>query len=535
MKATKDLILGLAILLTATAVRLPTLTAGLPYMSYVDEGHVLHHVSYLLAKRTWVPDTYSYPTLSFYTIAGITLLYSPVYAAVHGRPLRGDLSPSPPWYYDVVEPTEMLVLGRLVTLAFSLGIVLLTGLLARHLAGPAAGLLAAWLAALVPALVARSVIINVNPMAAFFALAALYFAEVAKDDRRPRRGAVLAGVMAGLAGATKYPFAIVCLPVAIAILLSVAPWRERLFRLFLAGGSAIAALLVAMPPLLLRTREVIGGLMWMDQTYETQEVGSYWQQMVERAEWDLPLHHPEVGSVFLLLTAAGLVTGLVDSRWRKTTLAWLIFGLATGLLVAPYKFRAFRNLLALVPVACVLVSLLYARLRERAPRPLFVNLAAAALPAVLFAPALSSYTAYHLTLKDSREQAVRWIDGQAVPRDRVLFAEELVFLPSRVRSLKTAEETIAPWEKARPRIFRRSFHYLVLGELTEPIGKPLIPPPVEAWIQRNYKVVAQFGQYPTYSDPVAFRGNKQLVYILKRVPRSSIYEGSPGAATASAE
>ncbi len=235
----KTLLSGFAILTIALLVRLPTLTAGLPYLSYVDEGHVLHHVSYLLAERTWVPDTYSYPTLPFYTIAGVALAYSPLYSAAHGRPLRADLSPAPPRYYDVLEPTELLILGRLVTLAFSLGLVVLTGLLARRLAGPAAGLLAAWLAALVPALVARSVIANVNPMAAFFALAALYFAEGVRDageDRRPRRAAVLAGVMVGLAGATKYPAAIVCLPVAAAILLAAAPWRERIVRLLLAGG-----------------------------------------------------------------------------------------------------------------------------------------------------------------------------------------------------------------------------------------------------------------------------------------------------------
>ena len=518
----KTLLSGFAILTIAILVRIPTLTAGLPYLSYVDEGHVLHHVSYLLAERTWVPDTYSYPTLPFYTIAGVTLAYSPVYAAVHGQPLRRDLSPAPPRYYDVLEPTELLILGRLVTLAFSLGIVVLTGLLARRLAGPAAGLLAAWLAALVPALVARSVIVNVNPMAAFFALAALYFVEGVRDGNRPRRYAVLAGVMAGLAGATKYPAAVVCLPVAVAILLAAAPWRERLVRLLLAGAGSIAALLVAMPPLLLRTREVIEGVLWMGRVYEAEGVGAYWHQIVKRAEWDLPLEHPEVGIPFLLLTAAGLVTGLVDRRWRKTTLAWLIFGLATGLLVTPYKFRAFRNLLALVPVACVLVSLLYARIREKAPRPLFVDLAAAVLPAVLFGPALHQYTVHNLTLEDSREQVVRWFHDHATPRDRIFFAEELAFLPSRVGELEAADEAITPWVRARPRVFRRSFHYLVLGELVTPTGRPLIRPHVLVWIRRNYKVVARFGQYPTHPAPLGFKGNRQIIYILKRVPRSSL-------------
>ncbi len=510
---------GFAILSIAILVRLPTLTAGLPYLSYIDEGHVLHHVSYLLAQRTWEPDTYSYPTLPFYMIAGVTLACSPVYAAVHGRPLRGDLSPAPPRYYDVVEPTELLVLGRLVTLAFSLGIVVLAGLLARRLAGPAAGLLAAWLAALVPALVARSVVVNINPMAAFFALAALYFVEGAREGGRPRHGAVMAGVMAGLAGATKYPAAVVCLPVAVAILLASAPWRERLVRLFLAGGSAIAALLVVMPALLLRTQDVLAGVRFMSRVYKAQKLGSYWAQAVERAEWDLPLKHPEVGIAFLLLAAAGLGAGLLDHRWRKTVWTWLIFGLATGLLVAPYTFRAFRNLLSLVPVACVLITLLYARIRERVPRPLFVDLAAVALPAILFAPALHQYAVHHLTLEDSREQAIRWLDTHTGPKDKILFAEELAFLPSRVASLGAADADLAPWERARARIFRRGFNYIVLGELAQRVGGSRIPPNVRVWILRNYEVVARFGTYPTNAIARAFKGNRQIVYILKRVPR----------------
>ncbi|HKV07438.1 MAG TPA: glycosyltransferase family 39 protein, partial [Thermoanaerobaculia bacterium] len=219
MKRSKALLLALALLAVATLVRLPTLTAGFPYLNYVDEGHVLHHVVHHLERKTWEPDTYSYPTFPFYVVTAAALAWSPVYAAIHGRSLRDDLSPMPSIYYDIVLPTDLLVLGRLVTLAFSLGIVVLTGLYARRLAGPAAGFFAAWTAALLPALVVRSVIVNINPMVAFFVLAAFYFAEDARDGGRPWRGAALAGVMVGLATVTKYPSALVCLPVTLAILL----------------------------------------------------------------------------------------------------------------------------------------------------------------------------------------------------------------------------------------------------------------------------------------------------------------------------
>ncbi|HEY9420525.1 MAG TPA: hypothetical protein VIW92_03850, partial [Thermoanaerobaculia bacterium] len=116
----RSLVPWLLIVAVAVALRLPTLTAGLPYMTYVDEGHVLHHVVHHLSVPTWEPSTYSYPTLPFYLVTGAALAWSPVYELRHGRPLRADLSPVPPPYYDILEPVDLLVIGRLVILAFSL-------------------------------------------------------------------------------------------------------------------------------------------------------------------------------------------------------------------------------------------------------------------------------------------------------------------------------------------------------------------------------------------------------------------------------
>ncbi|HSF43107.1 MAG TPA: glycosyltransferase family 39 protein [Thermoanaerobaculia bacterium] len=517
MKRSKVLAPWLAILLVATLVRLPTLTAGFPYLNYVDEGHVLHHVVHHLDRGTWEPDTYSYPTLPFYIVTAAALAWSPVYAAVHGRALRDDLSPMPSIYYDIVLPTDLLILGRLITLAFSLGLVLLTGLYARRLAGPAAGFFAAWTAALLPALVVRSVIVNINPMVALFVLAAFYFAEEARDGDRPWRGAALAGVMVGLATVTKYPSALVCLPVTLAILLARRPFRDRLRQLFLAGGASLLAAVACMPALVLRTNDVLYSLGTMSSVYEHQGIGSYWDQAVLRAEWDLPLDHPELGLPFLILVAAGAVMALAERRWRKTALGWVLFAAATAVLLAPYNFRAFRNLLPLIPLAAVAAALLYARLREIVPQPHAADVAAVLLPLTLFYPALDQYIRHQATLVDTREQALEWIARNTGPKDRILVSAELTFLPTRLDTLE-AETVVHRWDRALGRILKRRFNYVVVGELTARDGSRMIPVPVRDRILERYEPQAEFGTGVTHAARGAFRGNQLRIYVLKRKP-----------------
>ncbi len=515
----KSLVPWLLILAVAAAVRLPTLTAGLPYSSYVDENYVLHQVVHLVSDKTWEPTQYYYPPLTLYLIAAAAAVYSPVYAAGHGHPLREDFSPFPPQYYDILEPSELIVVGRVVTLAFSLGIVVLTGVLARRLAGRPAGLAAAWLAALVPALVIRSAVVNVNPYVVFFALAVFFFAEGAREGDRPRRDAILAGVMVGLATACKYPAGLLCLPVALAVLLSGAPWAEKLRRLVLAGAAAAAATVAANPPLVLRSADVFEYMRMQSSFYENIDMGSYWDQAVRRAEWDLPLNHPEVGLVFLLLAAAGLIVAFRDRRRARALWGWLTFGAATGVVLASYEFRAFRNLLAFVPLACVLIGLLYSTVRRRISRPLWLDLAAAALPVVLFTPALDQYIRHQLSLEDSREQGIRWLAGRVGPQDKVLIAEELAFLPSRVASLESRTD-VQHWGRAKRRIYSRRYHYLVLGMPTNPRGGMKIGKTAAGEILEDYNLAVQFGSDITHTHGANFRGNQQLVYVLERKPRA---------------
>lgn len=515
----KPLVLWLLILAVAAAVRLPALPTALPYSGYIDEGHVLHQVIHLLSRQTWEQTQYYYPSFPFYLIAGAATAYSPLYAARHGHPLREDLSASPPLAYDIMEPADLIVIGRLVTLAVSLAVVVLTGLLARRLAGPAAGFAAAWLAALIPGLVARSAIVTVNPHAALFTVGALFFAEGMREGGRPRRDAVLAGVMTGLAAVCKYQASVICLSVAIAALLASAPWTEKLRRLVIAGAAAAATTVLAMPALVLDTADVATYIKKTSDFYVGMSSPSYWDQAVRRAEWDLPIEAPELGAVVVALAAAGLIVAMRDRRRAKSIAGWLVYGAATCAPLVVYDFQPFRNILMFVPLACVLAALFYAWARERTARSLWVDLVAAALPVVLFAPALHGYIRHQLAQDDSREQAVRWLAGRPGPRDTVLVAEELAFLPSRLADLGAGRVDVQPWERARDRVLNRRYHYLILGDLNRPNGKRKIPPAMTSKILRNYALQTSFGAYPTAPYKDVAKGNSQKIYILKRVPR----------------
>jgi hypothetical protein len=186
-------------------------------------------------------------------------------------------------------------------------------------------------------------------------------------------------------------------------------------------------------------------------------------------------------------------------------------------LLAPYNFRAFRNLLPLLPLAVVAIALLYARLRELVPQPHAADVAAVLLPLTLFYPALDQYVRDQATLVDTREQTLEWLASNTGPKDRILVAAELTFLPTRLETLE-AGTVVQPWHRALERVLKRRFNYVVVGELTARDGSAMIPVPVRDMILARYEPKAQFGTAPTHAARGGFRGNGQKIYVLKRKP-----------------
>jgi len=510
----------LAILIVAAVVRLPNLGAGLPYINYIDEGHVVHQAAHMLRTGGWSPLSYVYPTLPLHAVTLAARAATPLYERLHGQPLAAGLSPTPYVYYDHIAPPFLIRLARLLTFAVSLGVVLLTDLLARRLAGPAAGLGAMLLAALAPALVIRSAIAGVDMWATLFVTAAFLFAHRAAAATAGRRDAALAGVMLGLAFASKYPAILFASGVALQLLLGEGSRRARAGKILLAAAAAVAAAAIAIPGLWTEPSRVFWGMRTPGSDNQSLAIGSYLHQLLVRAEWDQPLDHPELGAAFTLLVVAGSAMGLRDRCTRPAVACWLASGVIfTGFLLC-FAFRPFRYLLPLVPLACAVAAIPYAAWRERIARTSWLDLAAAGAALLLFAQANADYASGRLQLVDTRVEAVNWLRDHARPEHSILVAEELAILPSELARIG-GRVTSAPWADLQRLVEEEQCNYLVGARLRLPNGGVMDAREAE-FVRRGYVLSRSVGREPTQPDPGFWRGNEQLVLIFqpleKRAP-----------------
>lgn len=507
----------LAVLLLAVAVRAPSLTSARPYINYVDEGNYLHVPARMIRDGRWIPDQFLYPSLPITLVAATARAADPLYRLEHGgRSIRDDLLTKADTYYDMLEPYELLLLGRVLSFLAGLGVVLVTGLLARRVAGPRAGLFAAFTAALLPALVARGGFAMVDPYATLFVAACLLFTERTRTGDRPGRDAFLAGVMAGLAFASKYPAILISLSFALAVWLGRPSWRDRLRLWTLGAIGAIGAALLAMPGLVLAPENVLAGLRRQSELYGKLTSVPLLPQIFEQAEWDLPFQGPELGWTFVLLAFAGLAVALWDRRTRIPALGWTLFVVLNLVLYLRQSYQPFRNLLPLMPVLCVAVAVLFAWIRERMPRPAWMDAGAFLLIGLLFGIPAARFAYERALFEDSRTQAVDWLARHTLPGQTVLVLENLAFLPSQLARLEGKIVKVQKWDAMRRPLLRPRVRYLVITQMMTLEGKPLIEPEWLRILDRRYERRVQFGEGPVTPYPGHWHGNRQTIHILER-------------------
>ena len=514
-------ILWLIVLALAAVLRLAPVTFSLPYLDDVDEGYALHQVIDLFNKRTFDPGWYGYPTLPAYLTAGVLKLQAPLYRRVHGHGFREDFPRKDAAYrserdhYDLIAPPELILAGRLVAAALSIGTVILAGMIATRLAGNTAGLIAALLTAVCPALVSRGSNAVVDPFATFFAALALFFCE--RLRRSPRlTSAALAGLAAGLAFASKY--------FAGAVFIAIVPmiWTLPLTRsarvrftviatLGLFGGIALGA-----PVTFLKLRAVAHDLAITRSHYRLiHSRPGYFGQAVMVSE---------LGWVLAVVGIAGVVLMFRRAPTRNSALSWSVFAL---LLLAPLvgrAFQPFRNLMPLVPPFCIAAAISFSQLfhwaRQGTHRQIRVGVTIAIIAGCAMSLGFASFqkVRQRMANRDTRIQAIDWLQRRVQKNERVLALSELAILPAEWKRLAAAS-TIVPWSEAVELLEREQFDYVVIGELDprSPPGLNRLSLDLTDWKQKTapFPVQAEFGSVVTPVVPYLWRTNSQRILILR--------------------
>ncbi|MEY2585219.1 MAG: hypothetical protein QOD80_1245 [Verrucomicrobiota bacterium] len=514
-------ILWLALLLLAAVLRLAPIATSLPYIDYVDEGYVLHQSIHLLNQRTLDTAWYGYPPLPAYLTAAALWAWNPVYRNVHGHHFRNDLpreqlaQTSAGYNYDLISPPELVAAGRVVTAGLSIATVFLAGALGSRLHGRTAGWLAMAITALCPALVLRASNVIVDTFATFFALLAIYFCErIRPNEKRNGACAAAAGFAAGLAFASKYPASAVF--AAIAFVVWIFPAKNSRRRLgIIATGALVCGMVVGAPAILFNWRGVMRDVAITAANYHAIESApGYFGQAVSAAE---------LGWLLSIAGCAGLVVMLRREETRTAAISWLLFA---AVLLAPFvmrPFQPFRNLLPLVPLFCIAAAIALADLLDwaRRGRPGWLSIVgAAALIGISTATlALSSFRPIRqrMVRRDTRIQAIDWLEQHATKRQIVLGIRELAILPAEWKRL-AAPVTVVSLLDAPDLLERQRFDCVVTGEF----DLRYAPDPnraAAALVRLKEKVSAlareaEFGAGPVFVVPYLWRTNDERILIL---------------------
>lgn len=520
MSKRNETILWVTILLLAAAFRVAPIAASLPYVDYVDEGYALHQTIHLLNQRTFDTGWYGYPSLPAYLNAAGLLAWNPIYRQVHGHSFRRDLpgeeeaQTKAGYNYDLISPPELIVAGRALAAALSIAAVVLAGAIATRLRGRAAGSVAMLLSAVCPSLVLRGSNVIVDTFAAFFALLAIFFSgRIRPNDTW---NAAAAGFAAGLAFASKYTAGAVFAAVIMIIWTLAVTKKIRLRLGFVAGAGLLLGIALGAPATFLEWRAVMRDVAVTAANYHViSSSPGYFGQAVSAFELGWPLALAGVAGVALMFKRAST---------RAAAISWSLFAVV---LLAPFigrPFQPFRNLLPLVPLFCIAAAIAFADLLDWARQGKLSSLRGVAALGLIagctITLAVSSFRPMRQRMfhRDSRIQAIDWLQQHATKQQTVLGVQELAILPVEWNRL-AAKPTVVSWSDAAALLERGRFDYV----MTADFDLRFAPDPDRAaaslarWKQlmAASMVEAQFGSGPAFVVPYLWRSNDERLVILR--------------------
>jgi hypothetical protein len=248
-----------AILVVGALLRGLGLRWGDPYVYHPDEWMIARHAMTMVATSDWNPHTFVYPSLLLELHAGMVAL-------LHGaRPTT--LAVGQPWLYEgelLPQQFRYILAGRTLVSLMGIGTILVVFETGRRLVGVAAGLAAAAILAVLPLAVEHAHYLTTDVPVGFLCGVCLLATVIAAHSGRMRWW-VLAGLVAGVAGSTKWNGLLVVGVPLLALLatrlgerpaLSTLVGRDVVVKVVAMLGAATIGLVVATPGIVLTPSEV---------------------------------------------------------------------------------------------------------------------------------------------------------------------------------------------------------------------------------------------------------------------------------------
>ncbi|MDP9099701.1 MAG: glycosyltransferase family 39 protein [Verrucomicrobiota bacterium] len=520
MTTRNESILWLVLVVFAAVLRFAPIGSHLPYIDYVDEGHVLHPVIGILQAKRFDSGVYTYPPLTSYLTIAAIKAYSPIYRLIHHHKISEDFPADRDFHtplgdnYDLITPPEIIWLGRLVVACLSVGTVVLSGAIARRLGGVRAGLFAMLFTALCPALVSRGAIVSLDTTGTFFVAAALYFCQRMRtsgawSESSTWRWVAAAGIASGFAFGGKFTAGAVFVTVLVTIACLPLPRKSQALLALIAGAGLFAGIFCSVPGAVLHPSGIAREIRGISRFYQTIHS--------EAGYWSTAFSAGEVGYLLMIAGVAGFIWMLWYAPTRGTAFGWIAFGLLLLAAIVSSSFQPFRNVLPLIPLLCIAAALLLDRIRFASAwwvAPLVVMVIALSLgwPSAAYLRARKSHI-------DARIKAIDWLQQHASKGERVIGIRELAILPAEWKRI-AASLTVVSWSEAADLLEREQFDYVVTGEfdLRSAPDPDRLSAYFARWKERTapFPVQASFGAVATPIVPYFWRTNDERILILQK-------------------
>jgi len=470
------LVLGFVLFAVGVALYTPLASSHSRYFYHEDDAHHFNRTVEMAQRRDLNPHYFNKPALHFY------LRMPVVYMSVAYERLRGRIESSKDirtrdpyglagYAYTPSHPRIVMAL-RFVSIVWTCLLTVGT-FYALHILGvaPWIAITAPLLVLISPEVVRNSYVIGVDILMALLCLATALSALISLKNYS-RIKLTLCALLAGLACASKYNAAPICLIPACLWLLCDATRRGAL----IACLTPIIGFLLGAPYSLLSPTEFWNGLSYEAWHYgvaghEGNSTGRGLPQLIFYSQWLL------TDGVGVAATILSLIGGL--HLWQHSRKAFLLiasFPIAYAALMIMQKTHFSRNMVALVPFAVIACGCGIQSITQRIPTIKIRSASAVALvliSLISLATRTSDYLHSVYIRPESRDNVAWWLSHDRAPDSDVSVAGPLQ-LPISLLNLPGVD-AFNPQERTIPELIQQGYSFFIVptqlahldAELTE--------------------------------------------------------------------